>query len=108
MGHDGIDRTSEIVPRLFWRAFVRQTDSPYIEQRLATTWEPLGSLCVRRDRSGQGELKSCTLPGGTGGPQAAAMRLDDRATDGQPLPGPVILGVKDGPKNLAAFSRGQS
>jgi hypothetical protein len=77
MGHDGIDRTSGILPRLFWRAFVRQMDSPYIEQRLATTWEPLVSLCVRRDRSGQGELKSCTLPGGTGGPQAAAMRLDD-------------------------------
>jgi len=28
--------------------------------------EQLGKLCVRRDRGGQGELKSRTLPGGTG------------------------------------------
>jgi hypothetical protein len=36
-------------------------------------WEQLGRLCVRRDRSGQGELKSCTAPGTTGRPQAASM-----------------------------------
>src|SRR5260370_41470537 len=100
MGHDGIDKTSGILPRLFWRAFVRQTDSPYIEQRLATTWEPLGSLCVRRDRSGQGELKSCNLPGDGGGPQAAAMRLDDRPTDRQPHTVPGPLGSKECPEDL--------
>src|SRR5258705_3032363 len=89
-------------------SFVRRIAHIYIEQRLATTWEPLGSLCVRRDCSGQSELKSCTLPGGTGGPQAAAMRLDDRATDGQPHTGPVILGSKECVEDLVRLLRGQS
>ncbi len=37
-------------------------DSPSREQRLATKWEQLGKLCVRRDRCGQSELKGRTLP----------------------------------------------
>src|SRR6266404_1769991 len=65
-------------------------------------------LCVRRDRDGQGEPKSCAPPGGTGRPQAAAMRLDDRATDGQPHTGPVILGSKECPEDLVRLLRGQS
>jgi hypothetical protein len=42
----------------------------------------LGRLYMGRDRGGQGQLKSCTSPGGAGGPQVAAMRLNDRPTDG--------------------------
>src|SRR5882762_4615659 len=52
-------------------------------------------LCVRRDRGGQGELKSCTPAGSAGGPQAAAMRLNDGTTDGQPHTSPVVLGRKE-------------
>ncbi|MEA2263445.1 MAG: hypothetical protein QOJ51_6270 [Acidobacteriaceae bacterium] len=55
---------------------------PYREQRLATTWEQLRRSCVRRDRGGQGELKSCAPPGSTGSPQAAAVRFNDRPADG--------------------------
>jgi hypothetical protein len=40
-------------------------------------WMPPRTLCVRRERGGQGELKSCTPPESTGGPQATAMRLND-------------------------------
>src|SRR6202158_4047889 len=83
-------------------------DSPGGEQRVATTWEQLGRLCVHRDRGGQGELKSCTPPGGTGGPQAAAMRLNDRPADGQPHTSPVILGRKECPGDLVRLLRGQS
>jgi len=34
-------------------------------------------LRVGRDGGRQGELKSCTLAGSAGGPQASAMRLND-------------------------------
>ena len=63
---------------------------------------------MRCDPGRQGELKSCTLPGGTGSPQAAAMRLDDRATDGQPHASPVIFGRKERPEDLVRLLRGQS
>jgi hypothetical protein len=63
---------------------------------------------VRRDSGGQGEPKSCTAPGSTAGPQAAAMGLNDRATDGQPHTGPIILGRKEGPENVVRLLRGQS
>src|SRR5258708_36837953 len=97
-----LDRTA-----LDWRVLT-VWDSPHREQRLATTWEQLGRLCVRRDRGRQGELKSCAPPRGTGGPQAAAMRLDDRATDGQPHTSPVILGRKESPEDLVRLLRRQS
>src|SRR5258708_775889 len=88
-----------------WRALI-VGDSPFRERRSATTWEQLGRLCVHRDRSGQGELKSCTPPGGAGGPQAAAMRLNDRPTDGQPHTRPVILGRIECPEDLVRLLRG--
>ena len=81
-------------------------DSPDRERRLATTREQLGRLCVRRDRGGQGELKSCTPRGVAGGPQAAAMRLNDRPTDGQPHTRPVLLGRKECPEDLVRLLRG--
>src|SRR5260370_11573260 len=59
-------------------------------------------------RGGQGELKSCTSPGGAGGPQAAAMRLNDRPTDRQPHTSSVILGGKKCPENLVRLLRRQS
>jgi len=59
-------------------------------------------------RGGQGEPKSCTPPGGAGGPQAAAMRLNDRPTDGQPHTSPVILGRKKCPEDLVGLLRRQS
>jgi hypothetical protein len=64
-----------------WRVLTVR-DSPYRKRRLAITWEKMRRLCVRPDRRRQGELKSGAPPGGTGGPQAAAMRLNDRPTDG--------------------------
>src|SRR5258708_9576584 len=97
-----LDRTA-----LDWRVLT-VWDSPHREQRLATTWEQLRRLCVRRDRGRQGELKSCTPPRGTGGPQAATMRLDDRATDGQPHTGSVNLGRKECPEGLVRLLRRQS
>ena len=63
---------------------------------------------MRRDRGGQGELKSCAASGAAGGPQAAAMRLDDGATDGQPHTGPVILGRKECLEDLLRLLRGES
>src|SRR3984893_1433358 len=66
------------------------------------------TLCERRGRGGQGELKSCASPGGTGGPQVSAMRLNDRATDGQPHTDPLILGRKECLENLFRLLRGQS
>src|SRR5216683_959367 len=72
------------------------------KRRSGTTWTGLGRLCVRRDRGGQGELKSCTTPAVTGGPQSASMRLNDRSTDGQPHAGPVNLGGKECLEDLLA------
>src|SRR3982074_974165 len=43
----------------------------------------------------RGEVKSGPSAGGAGGPQAAAMRLNDGTTDGQPHTSPVILGRKE-------------
>src|SRR5258708_10881686 len=60
-----------------WRALTVR-DSPYRIRRVATTWEQLGRLGVRRDRGGQGELKSGTPPKGTGGPQPPPIRPKDR------------------------------
>src|SRR5260370_19852394 len=59
-------------------------------------------------RGGQGELESCTAPGGAGGPQAAAMRLNDRPTDGQPHTSPLIFGRKECLEDLFCLLRGQS
>ena len=55
----------------------------------------LGRSEYGRDRSGQGELKRCTAPGSGGGPQAAAVRLDDGTADGQPHTSPGIFGGKE-------------
>src|ERR1700680_4895773 len=83
-------------------------DSLYGKRAPASTLEQPMRLCVRRDRGGQGELKSCTPPGGAGGPQAAAIRLNDRPTDGQPHTSPIILGRKKCPEDLVRLLRGQS
>ena len=71
---------------------------------------PRQSSCLHmgRDRSGQGELKRCTAPGSAGGPQAAAMRLDDRTADGQPHTSPVIFGRKECIEDLFRLLRGKS
>jgi hypothetical protein len=61
-----------------------------------------------RNRGGQGELKSCTAFGGVGDPQAAAMRLNDRPTDGQPHTSSVILCGKKCLEDLVCLLRGQS
>src|SRR5712672_1272986 len=78
------------------------------KRRSGTTWTGLGRLCVRRDRGAQGELKSCTTPAVTGGPQSASMRLNDRSTDGQPHAGPVNLGGKECLEDLFRLLRGES
>src|SRR6202790_2595244 len=65
-------------------------------------------LCVRRGRGWQGELKSCTTPGDTCGPQVTAMRLDDRPTNGQAHTSPVIFGRKECFEDLFRLLRGQS
>jgi hypothetical protein len=62
----------------------------------------------RQDRGGQGELKSCAAAGGGSGPQASAMRLNDRPTDGQPHTSPIILGRKECLKDLVPLLRRQS
>ncbi len=63
---------------------------------------------MRRDRGGQGELKSCTAPGNNCRPQTTAMRLDDRPTNGQAHTGPVILGRKECFEDLVRLLRRQS
>ena len=65
-----------------WTGAYRQCGVAHIENQVGYHAEAVGGLCVRRDRDGQGELKSCAVPGGASDPQAAAMRLNDRATDG--------------------------
>ena len=62
---------------------------------------------MARDRGGQGELKSCTPALGAGGPQTAAMRLNDRPTDGQPHTSPVIFGRKKCHQDLVRLLREQ-
>ena len=49
---------------------------------------------MRRDRGGQGELKSCAARGVVGSPQASAVRLNDGLADAKPHAGPVNLGGK--------------
>src|SRR5580700_11334102 len=66
------------------------------------------ALSLDRDHGGQGELKGCTPPGGAGGPQAAAMRLNDRAADGKPHTRPFIFGRKKCAENLVRRLGGQS
>src|SRR6202051_4320810 len=83
-------------------------DSPYGKRQLATMLEQLRRLSERHGRGGQGELKSCASPGGTGGPQVSAMRFNDRATDGQTHTGALILGCKECLENLFRLLRGQS
>src|SRR6266404_1221415 len=73
-----------------------------------TTWEQLGSLGARRHRGRQGELKRCTPTWGTCGPQAAAMRLDDRAADGQSHTSPVMLSRKKSTEYLVCLLPWQS
>src|ERR1700741_2364261 len=69
----------------------------------------LRRLCVRRrERGRQDEVKSCAPSGGAGGPQAAAMRLNDRPTDRQPHTGPLIFGRKECLENLFRLLWGQS
>jgi len=58
--------------------------------------------------AGRVELKSCTPAGGAGGPQAAAMRLNDGTTDGQPHTSPVILGRKECREDPVRLLLGQS
>src|SRR5467141_4643606 len=77
-----------------WRV-LSVRDTRYRKRRLATMWERLRRLGLRRDRGRQGELKGCATGGVSVGPQAAAMRLNDRPTDGQPHTSPVILGRKE-------------
>ena len=55
---------------------------------------------MRRDRYWQGELKSCAARRVAGDPQAAAVRLNDRPTDGQPHTSAVILGRKECSEDL--------
>jgi len=68
-----------------------------MKRTLAITLEQgaTGELCVCCGRGGEGEVKSGAVAGGADGPQAAAMRLDDGATDGQAHAGTVILGGKE-------------
>src|ERR1700733_1140864 len=49
---------------------------------------------------GQCETESCAARGIVRGPQAAAMRLDDRPADAQPHARAVSLGGKERTKNL--------
>src|SRR6202030_3580783 len=109
--------TRRILPKR-WRHKFRADWTPNIFARMAvdrgevTTSEGpgrlLGRLGVRREREGQSELKSCTSPGGTGGPQVPAMRLNDRPTDGQAHTSPLILGRKECFEDLFRLLRWQS
>ena len=70
---------------------------------------PFGEfLRVRRRRGGQGELKRCAPPGVAGNPQPAAVRLNDRATDGQPHSSPFIFGRKECLEDLVRLLLGQA
>src|SRR6266849_6978701 len=53
-------------------------------------------------------MKTCAAGRVVGSPQAAAMRLNDRPTDGQPHTSPVILGGKECLEDLFRLLRGQS
>ena len=78
------------------------------KRALASTLEQPMRLCVRRARGGQGELKSCTAPGATRGPQAASMGFNDRPADGQSHTGPFIFGRKKCLEDLFPLLLGQS
>ena len=65
-------------------------------------------LCVGRDSYGQCELKRCATRGVGGGPQAAAMRLNDRSTDGQAHAGSIILGREECLEDLVCLLRRES
>src|ERR1700730_4339586 len=71
-------------------------------------WSSRGGYACAAGRGGQGELKSCASPGGTGSPQMPAMRLNDRPTDRQPHTGPLILGRKECFEDLFRLLRWQS
>src|SRR5258708_10265066 len=73
--------------------------------RRESSWRDYMSVATR---GGQGEPKSCTPPGGAGGPQTAPMRLNDRPTDGQPHTSPGILGRKKCPEDLCGLLRPES
>jgi hypothetical protein len=55
---------------------------------------------MRRDSGGQGEMERCTLTGSTARPQAATVRLDDRAANGQAHAGAVRFSRKESIKDL--------
>lgn len=57
--------------------------------------ESVTRLCVRRDSYGQRELKRRATRRVSGGPQVAAVRLNDRPADGQPHAGSIILGREE-------------
>src|ERR1700751_1983237 len=76
--------------------------------RFARDSPEISGSATGRDRSGQDELKRCTAPRSASGPQAAAMRLDDRTADGQPHTSPIIFGRKECIEDLFRLLRGKS
>src|SRR5580700_7172400 len=72
------------------------------------TSEQLRKLRVRSELGGQSELKSGAPAGSAGSPQAAAMRLNDRTTDGQPHTSPIILGREECLEDLFRLLLAQS
>ena len=57
------------------------------------------------DGDGKGELKRGAGSAGGDGPQPAAVRFDDGATDGQPHTGAGILGRKECREDLVLVIR---
>src|SRR6202040_2491533 len=60
-----------------------------------------------RDFAGQSELKGCASPGVGGGPQSAAMRLDNGPADRQSHADALSLGGKECIKDLVRLPYGQ-
>src|SRR5258708_38268185 len=60
-----------------------------------------------RDFAGQSELKCCASPGVGGGPQSAAMRLDNGPADWQSHADALSLGGKECIKDLVRLLGGQ-
>src|SRR5258708_33339663 len=81
--------------RMFWRLAFRvcRTTHPFAERTELN--QRLWALRVRRNGDGQAEVKRCPWSGVGGGPEAAAMRFDDRSTDRQPHPGAMRLGREE-------------
>ena len=86
----------------------RTTTKATWEDHRQTPWEWLRKLCVRGECGGESEPKGCTPAGAVGCPKAAAMRLNDRATDGQPHPSAGVLGRKKCPEDLVCMLARQS